>query len=81
MNMIRVNVHQAKTQLSRLLRQVERGETVLISRGELPVARLVRVEAGRTVRPRVGTPTTAGVKWTADAFRPLTAKELAEWGL
>ncbi len=37
-----VNVHQAKTQLSRLLVQVEAGEEVVIARRGVPVARLVR---------------------------------------
>lgn len=37
-----VNVHQAKTQLSRLLTQVEAGEEVVIARRGEPVARLVR---------------------------------------
>ena len=36
-----VNVHQAKTQLSRLLAQVEAGEEVVIARRGQPVARLV----------------------------------------
>lgn len=36
-----VNVHQAKTQLSRLLAQVEAGEEVIIARRGQPVARLV----------------------------------------
>jgi prevent-host-death family protein len=41
---IRVTVSEAKTHLSRLLRQVEEGEEVVITRGGKPVARLVRVE-------------------------------------
>ncbi len=36
-----VTVHEAKTQLSRLLRRVEAGEEILIRRGSEPVARLV----------------------------------------
>ena len=38
-----VNIHQAKTQLSRLLVQVEAGEEVVIARNGKPVARLVRI--------------------------------------
>ena len=37
-----VNIHQAKTQLSRLLVRVEAGEEVIIARNGKPVARLVR---------------------------------------
>lgn len=41
-----VTVQEAKTQLSRLLRRVEAGESVLIRRGREPVALLVRAPAG-----------------------------------
>lgn len=41
-----VNVHEAKTQLSRLLEQVEAGEEVVIARAGRPVARLVRFRPG-----------------------------------
>jgi prevent-host-death family protein len=40
---VQVNVHEAKTHLSRLLRRVAAGEEVLISRAGEPVARLVPV--------------------------------------
>jgi len=39
-----VNIHEAKTHLSRLIRTVEAGEEVVIARGGEPVARLVRVD-------------------------------------
>ena len=39
--MVTVNVHEAKTHLSRLLKQVEAGEEVTIARNGEPVARLV----------------------------------------
>jgi prevent-host-death family protein len=39
--MIEVGIHEAKTHLSRLLRQVAEGEEILIKRGKEPVARLV----------------------------------------
>lgn len=46
--MTQVNVHQAKTHLSRLLKRVAAGEEVIIARAGKPVARLVPVErAGR----------------------------------
>ena len=46
-----VTVQEAKTQLSRLLRRVEAGESVLIRRGREPVVMLVRAPArtGRRV--------------------------------
>ena len=39
--MLTVNVHEAKTRLSRLLAQVEAGDEVTIARNGTPVARLV----------------------------------------
>jgi prevent-host-death family protein len=35
------NIHEAKTQLSRILERVERGEEVIISRAGTPVAKVV----------------------------------------
>ena len=43
--MATVNVHQAKTQLSRLLQQVEAGETIVIARAGKPSAQLVPINA------------------------------------
>lgn len=42
-----VNVHQAKTHLSRLLNDVARGEEIVIAKAGTPVARLVPVDAPR----------------------------------
>ena len=39
--MIDVGVHEAKTNLSKLLRRVELGEEVIIRRGGEPIARIV----------------------------------------
>lgn len=49
-----VNVHEAKTHLSRLLDRVAAGEEVIIARAGTPVARLVPVEQERKQR-RPGT--------------------------
>jgi prevent-host-death family protein len=40
-----VNVHEAKTHLSRLLERVERGERIVIARAGRPVAILQAIEA------------------------------------
>jgi len=45
-----VNIHDAKTHLSRLIERVEAGEEVTIARAGRPVARLVPL---RAARPRV----------------------------
>lgn len=43
--MTQVNVHEAKTHLSRLLESVARGEEVIIAKSGKPVAKLVAVGA------------------------------------
>ena len=40
-----VNIHQAKTNLSRLLSRVELGEEIIISNRGIPVAKLVVCQA------------------------------------
>jgi prevent-host-death family protein len=41
---MQINVHEAKTHFSKLLRRVLAGEEVTISRGGKPIARLVPLE-------------------------------------
>lgn len=63
--MRQVNVHEAKTHLSKLLAQVEDGEEIVIARAGKPVARLVRPEPARQPRkPGWG----KGKIWIADDF-------------
>lgn len=42
-----VNVHEAKTNLSKLLADVERGEEILIGRAGEPIAKLSPIERSR----------------------------------
>jgi prevent-host-death family protein len=46
-----VNIHEAKTHLSRLLQRVAEGEEVVIARAGEPIARLVRIQPKQTTRP------------------------------
>lgn len=60
-----VNVHEAKTHLSKLLAEVDRGEEIVIARGGKPVARLVPVRPCRAPRQ----PGSAkGQLWIAEDF-------------
>lgn len=49
-----VTMHQAKTHLSRLVREVLDGEDVVVARGKTPLVRLVAVAGARPQR-RFGT--------------------------
>jgi prevent-host-death family protein len=48
--MKKVNTHEAKTQLSRLLRRVAAGEEITIANRGVPVARLVPLTANKVQR-------------------------------
>ena len=71
-----VNVHEAKTQLSRLLAQVEAGEDVVIARRGEPVARLV---ACKPVGKREPDLLKGRIVIPDSFFDPLPEEELAAW--
>lgn len=45
-----VNIHQAKTHLSKLIQEAIEGEEIVIARGNQPIVRLVLVESARQSR-------------------------------
>jgi prevent-host-death family protein len=74
-----VNVHQAKTQLSKLLAEVEQGEEIVVARNGVPVAKLIPFPAPAKKRLRVGN--WKGRIWMSPDFdAPLTDEELKDWG-
>jgi prevent-host-death family protein len=52
--MVTVNIHQAKTNLSRLLSQVELGEEIVIANRGVPIAKLVPFQASSNRRESLG---------------------------
>jgi prevent-host-death family protein len=48
--MTQVNIHEAKTHLSRLLKRVAAGEEIVISRAGRPIARLVPLQRNTAAR-------------------------------
>jgi prevent-host-death family protein len=66
-----VNIHQAKTHLSRLVERVARGESITIARAGRPVARLVPLDAP-PVRERRRTGFLAGEFRIPDDFDAMT---------
>jgi len=75
-----VNVHDAKTHLSKLLVDVERGNEIVIARRGEPVARLVRYDA-RPPRAPWGSLELPGPPIPDSVWDPMTDDELLEWGL
>lgn len=72
-----VTIHYAKTNLSRLLAEVEAGGEVVIARGKTPIARLMSV-APPTAK-RVFGSMKGQVDLDDSFFEPLPDDELALW--
>ncbi len=70
-----VNVHEAKTHLSRLLEQVHAGQEIVIAKAGKPYARLVPLEVQQPVR----LPGRLQGRLTDAFFEPLPDAELDAW--
>lgn len=75
MVMKKVNVHEAKAQLSELLDQVQAGETVVICRRNVPVAELRAIPPPRRRRRPIGL--ARGFEVPPSFFEPLPPELLA----
>ena len=77
-----ITIDQACSDLPQVLDEVEAGVEVIISRGEKPIARLVRIaDSPVRRRPKVGELRGTPFPIPDEAFAPLTDDELKEWGL
>jgi prevent-host-death family protein len=75
--MTSVTIEEAKTQLSKLIERVERGEEVIITRDNKPVARVVRYVQEL---PKRGFGSMRGKAWLDESFwEPLPEEELKLW--
>jgi prevent-host-death family protein len=72
-----VTIHQAKTNLSRLIQKASAGEEVIIARGSKPVARLVPM--GEVKGQRRPGSLKGKLVVGPDFFEPLPADELSAW--
>jgi prevent-host-death family protein len=72
------SIHEAKTNLSRLIQRAERGEEILIARGKKPVARLVPLKQPRKKR-QLGLHR-GEFEVGPEFFEPLPPEELDAWG-
>ena len=73
-----VNTHEAKTQLSRLLALVEKGEEVVIARNGKAVAKLTPVNEPQPEKRKLGFG--PPLKLGPEFFEPLTADEVDWFG-
>jgi antitoxin (DNA-binding transcriptional repressor) of toxin-antitoxin stability system len=77
--MIKVNIQEAKTHLSRYIDRVEQGEVVVVCRHNQPVAELRAFETSLARPARVAGLLKGRVQFEPDAFAPMTVEELAEF--
>ena len=77
--MTRVTIHEAKTHLSRLLEEVEKGGEVVISRRNKPIARLVPMEPSQPQPRRIPGRFAGQFELGAEFFEPLPEDELRLW--
>jgi prevent-host-death family protein len=77
-----VNVYEAKTQLSRILAEVEQGGEVVVARNGVPVARItaVKPKVARIPGELRGFPGWEHVAFDPALFAPMTDEELREEG-
>jgi prevent-host-death family protein len=74
---MKVNIHEAKTTLSRLIARAQAGDDVVIARDNVPVARLVPIRAA-PVQRKPGT-LRGVVRIPKSFFEPLPPEELDAW--
>jgi prevent-host-death family protein len=79
--MTKANIHEAKTNLSKLIAKVQTGEEVILCKGNQPVARLVGLRTDTEKRPPAGVITSKSVHYTPDCFAPSSDDELRDWGI
>jgi prevent-host-death family protein len=72
---LKINIHEAKTNLSRLLVRVELGEEIILARAGKPVARLAPIEP-KSGKQRLGS--AAGEFQTPDDFNAPLPPEIEE---
>jgi prevent-host-death family protein len=70
-------VHQAKTQLSKLIEEACNGEEVIIARGKKPVVKLVPLESAK--ESRVLGFLKGKIHLGAEFFEPLPEEEMSSW--
>lgn len=73
-------VHQAKTHFSRLIKQAEAGEEVIVLRGKKPVAKIVPVVDSKPLRRELAGAYRGMAEYDDKVLEPLSDRELAEMG-
>jgi antitoxin (DNA-binding transcriptional repressor) of toxin-antitoxin stability system len=76
--MLKLNIHEIKSQLSKYIDMVEAGETVVVCKRNIPVAEIRAIEKKKKRTPILGS--AAGLVDIKPSFyEPMTEEELADW--
>jgi prevent-host-death family protein len=75
MVVMEVNIHEAKTHLSRLIERALAGEEVIVAKAGKPLVRIIPITAKMPVLGSARGTVTYAEGWDD----PMTAVELAEW--
>lgn len=74
--MRKVNIHEAKTHLSRLADEAGAGETIILAKAGKPVAKLVPLGADAPEKPRRRLGSMAGMYNVPDDFDTMLQEEI-----
>ena len=75
-----ISTHEAKTHLSRYLKEIEAGKQFVIARGRKAVAMLIPLSGPPShSRPQVGMTLDSHLAVPDSAFAPLSPAELKDW--
>jgi len=76
--MIKLNIHEIKTQFSKYIDMVEDGETVVVCKRNIPVAEIRTIKKANK-RPPVFGSAAGMVKILPSFYEPMTEEELLDW--
>ena len=77
--MTKVNMHDAKTNLSKLVEQALSGEDVVLAKNGKPLVRLVPISTDEDMRPLGLHAKTLSDEEANESMRPLSDEELGFW--
>ena len=75
--MIKINLHQVKTQLSKYIEMVESGEIVVVCKRNIPVAEIRPIAKSKKKIPQLGW--AEGTFRVPGDFKKLANEELSRW--
>lgn len=76
--MIRLNIHEAKTHLSRYLPKLAKGETILLCKRNVPIAEIRAIPQPLKKKRPIGL-AKGKIELLPSFFDPLPEEELAAW--